>query len=192
MLDQPTIGSVVQRLAQEVNAQAALLLHENGQVLQRSGWVNDDQYPAIAALVAAMIATGKSLSALGDTATNRIPNRLSCDSESLGLYLVGVGPADQGLWLAVLFDQPLNPGRLRMRVRSYAEMLAKLGSSGEAPLPDWEVPQNGTAIAMTGASLAPAVALVSHLPEKITQADSSLFSNITDDEIDRLFENASS
>jgi hypothetical protein len=51
------------------------------------------------------------------------------------------------------------------------------------------VPENVTS---GGAKASPTMAPVSNGPEKITEQNSSLFTNITDDEIDRLFEISSS
>lgn len=186
MLEQPAIESLVRRMAEELDAKAALLLHENGQVLESSGWLAEHEYPAMAALVAAMIATGKSLSAMGES-FGGAPNRFSCDSDALGLYLVSVGPEAKGLWLAALFDQPLNPGRLRMKVRRYAETMASLGASRPEEAQAM-VTKNVASRPAARAVLPPMEARSTGLPENITQADSSLFSNITDDEIDRLFE----
>ncbi|RZA02690.1 MAG: hypothetical protein EOP11_16525, partial [Proteobacteria bacterium] len=89
MLDtrhQPVLESLLERLGSEINARAVLLLHENGQVIQRSGWIGEHEYPAMAALVAAMIATGKSLSALGENFAGS-PNRFACDSEEMGQHV---------------------------------------------------------------------------------------------------------
>ncbi|MGZ3702855.1 MAG: hypothetical protein ACXWSD_13790, partial [Bdellovibrionota bacterium] len=118
----------------------------------------------------AMIATGKSLNELGSA------TRFSADSDSMGLYTVGVS---QGVWLAVIYEQPLNPGQFRMRVRRYAEILSKFGV--EKP-PQWEVPANG-------ATLRPESKADSTHPVIPTLHNDILFMNITDDEIDHLFEN---
>ena len=121
--EQPSVQGIVERACHELSAKAVVLLHENGQVLQRSGWIDDSDYPAMSALIAAMIAAGKSLSNIGEAALGE-PSRFSCDSEAAGLYTVGVA---HGIWLSVLYDQPLNPGHFRMKVRRYADLIARLG-----------------------------------------------------------------
>lgn len=176
---------LVERISNELGAKAVVLLHENGQVLHRSGWIDDAEYPSMAALVAAMIAAGKSLSNLGEAFLGS-PSRFACDSEAMGLYTVGVA---NEVWLAVLYEQPLNPGQLRMKVRRYAELLANLGV--QRP-PQWELPKNGTAGAERSATLPPASPSATPDREILTKNNSSLFGNITDAEIDELFENARS
>lgn len=167
-------------MSHELGTKAAILFHENGQILFRSGWLDDSQFPTIAALAAAMIATGKSLNALGEGSDS--PKRFSCDSDTIGLYTVAVGSEH---WLAALYDQPLNPGQFRMKVRRYAETFARLGLGQEE---QWELVAEPSA----GVTMSPVGPEISTPVAKFTEKKSALFSNITDDEIDRLFENASS
>jgi predicted regulator of Ras-like GTPase activity (Roadblock/LC7/MglB family) len=189
MLDprfQPSLESLIERMGLEISARAVILLHENGQVLHRHGWIEESEFPAMAALVAAMIATGKSLGGLGESFSSG-PSRFACDSDEVGLYMVAVG---EGVWLAALYDQPMNPGQLRMKVRRYAETCARLGAE---VLDQWELPAPAQSPSRpAGATLPPVRAAVSPILEKITEDDSSLFTNITDDEIDRLFDDARS
>jgi hypothetical protein len=87
-----------------------------------------------------------------------------------------------GIWLSVLYDQPLNPGHFRMNVRRYADLLARLG----VQLPEqWEVTERG---ASAGANLPP----VSSTVDKTTPVKPTLFGEISDSEIDDLFVNARS
>lgn len=258
MLDtrhQPVLESLVERLGSEINAKAVLLLHENGQVIQRYGWIGEHEYPAMAALVAAMIATGKSLSALGEAFAGS-PNRFACDSEAMGLYMAFVS---DGIWLTALYDQPTNPGLFRMKVRRYADLIARIGAakpgqeqvpapiakpaappsvSRHAPAPEPRAAAPSPTAHPAGASAyakpapAPASAPTNHFalppgqapapapaqgraaqtlggvssappsapvhpatttqPEIFTQQNGGLFNNITDEEIDRLFDDASS
>jgi predicted regulator of Ras-like GTPase activity (Roadblock/LC7/MglB family) len=176
--EQPSVQGLVERACTELSAKAVVLLHENGQMLQRSGWIDESEYPAMSALIAAMIAAGKSLSQLGESALGE-PSRFACDSEASGLYTVGVS---NGIWLSVLYDQPLNPGQFRMKVRRYAELLARLGVSKPT---QWEVTENVT---QAGATLPP----VSSREAKTTPVKPTLFGEISDSEIDELFENARS
>ncbi len=174
--------SLVQRMSHELNAKAVVVLHENGQVLHRSGWIEDHDFPSMAALVAAMIAAGKSIGNLGDEFLGS-PSRFSCDSDAMGLYIVAV---TTDLWLAVLYDQPLNPGLFRMKVRRHSETIARLGIKK----PDqWELPQNGTS---SGANLPPVSSQTTPSKELITPVKPTLFGDISDEEIDELFENARS
>lgn len=198
MLDtryQPSLESLLQRMGEEISAKAVLLLHESGQVLHQFGALEENEYPAMAALVSAMIATGKSLGSLGESFAEA-PRRLACDSDEVGLYTVAVG---EGIWLVALYDQPLNPGLVRMKVRRCAEACARLGADIPEP---WEMPEIVTpkatpssetrSTAPIGANLSPPVALDTISQAKITEDKNSLFNNITDDEIDRLFENTHS
>lgn len=231
MLDtrhQPVLESLVERLGSEINAKAVMLLHENGQVIQRYGWIGDHEYPAMAALVAAMIATGKSLSALGESFAGA-PNRFSCDSEALGLYMSFVS---EGIWLAALYDQPMNPGLFRMKVRRYAELIGRIGAQtpgrepapapmptakaaaaiparpafsaaapapapaafpvASAPGPAAAVTKNGAGGAQSGAASPPPDSSAPTPSENFTEKNGGLFNNITDEEIDRLFDGATS
>ncbi len=184
--NQPSAQSLVERMSHELGARATLVLHENGQVLHRYGWINESDFPTMAALISAMIATGKSFGQLGENFPSS-PARFSCDSDEMGLYTVSVTPE---IWLAVLYEQPLNPGQFRMKVRRYAGLLAKLGVSS----PDqWEVTDCGTSDLLgIGGTLAPMSPASSAPLEKITPPKSTLFGDITDEEIDNIFENARS
>lgn len=225
MLDpkfQPALESVLARLGEEISARAVLLFQEDGQVLHSAGPMSASEIPIMAALVAAMIATGKSLGNLGDAFPGN-PSRFSCDSEMSGIYLVEVEP---GIWLSALYDQPLNPGKLRLRVRQTARICGQLGiqraqrgsflsttttsstnasasisamaaakplsstTSLSASSPSATLGTSGASL--LGANSTPVVKSHPQDPEKITDANSNLFTNITDDEIDRLFENPSS
>jgi predicted regulator of Ras-like GTPase activity (Roadblock/LC7/MglB family) len=179
---QPSLQSFIQRMSHELNAKAVLLFDGGGQIIGRAGWLEDEHFPAMAALAAAMISAAQSLGALGES-FGSAPSRFSCDSEETGLYTVAVG---ENLWLTALYDQPENPGKIRMRVRRFGEALAKLQSLENEP---WEAPVSGPKM---GVTLIPAGPEKSAPMEKLTGQDSTLFSNITDDEIDRLFENPSS
>lgn len=212
MLDtrhQPALESLVKRLSGEINAKAVMLIHENGQVLHRHGNIGEHEYPAMAALVAGMIAVGKSLGSLGETFAGA-PNRFACDSEAVGLYMSFVS---DGIWLTALYDQPLNPGLFRMKVRRYAETAARLSASrpsewelpvqsapemaraqasAPAPIPAAPVPQNGTVSTVARAASTPVANSAPTHPEKVTEQKKELFNNITDEEIDLLFDGASS
>lgn len=196
MLDtrfQPSLESLLKRLGEEISAKAVLVLHESGQVLHQFGALSENEYPAMAALVSAMIATGKSLGTLGE-AFAEAPRRLSCDSDDVGLYTVQI---QEGIWLVALYDQPLNPGLVRMKVRRCAETCARLGTEKpeqwEEEEPAYVEPEpSPLGQSYSGATTPPPVALDTIGQEKIIGNDSSLFTNITDDEIDRLFENTHS
>ncbi len=182
MLEQPALESLIQRMSHELAAKALVVLHENGQVLYRYGWIEENEHLHMAALVAAMIAAGKSLGQLGENFPGN-PSRFGYDSESRGLYTVAV---TSEIWLAVLYDQPLNPGKFRMKVRGYAELISKLGVQQPQ---QWEVPQSDTS---PRATLPPVSSVKGTSSEILTSAKSSLFADISDDEIDKLFENARS
>lgn len=168
-------------MSHELGARAVVVLHENGQVVHRYGWISESEFPVMAALISAMIATGKSLGQLGENFPSG-PTRFSCDSEAMGLYTVAVTPQ---LWLAVLFEQPLNPGQFRMKVRKYASLLARLGVQKPQQWEREEAPAPGRIVAPGATS--GGVTL-----EKNIEDPSTLFANITDEEIDSIFENARS
>lgn len=169
-------------MSHELGARAIVILHENGQVLHRYGWVNESDYPVMAALISAMIATGKSLGQLGENFPGA-PSRFACDSEEMGLYIVCISP---GIWISVLYEQPLNPGQFRMKVRRYSSLFAKLGIGTPT---QWEKPASER---KAEGVLAPSSRSSASVPEKITVENSSLFADITDEEIDNIFENPSS
>lgn len=169
-ISQPSLQSVVQRMSHELSAKAVILLHSSGQIIAKSGWMEEENFPTIAALVAAMASAGSSLGALGDEeGKGEIPTRFSCESESIGLYSVAV---NEDFWLATLYDQPLNPGLFRMKVRRYAATMAGLGVN----LPKQWQSEGASQFENPGVKLPPA-----------NPASPTLFENITDDEIDNLF-----
>lgn len=170
---QPSVQSLLLRMSHELNAKAIVFFDGSGQILARSGWLEESNFPAMAALAAAMISAARGLGELGES---EAPSRFSCDSNSTGLYTVGVG---EDRWLTTLYDQPLNPGKFRMRIRRFAETLAQL----DANPADWQ-PEKGVTLLPEPENTTPL--------ENLTEQDSTLFANITDDEIDRLFENPSS
>lgn len=154
-------------MSHELSAKAILLLHENGQVLSRSGWMEDEEVPVMAALVSALTATSRSLRQLGDQeVSEESPLRIHCESDATGLYVLSLGGP---YWLSTLYDQPLNPGLFRMKVRRYAETIRKLAHSLPEDMP---IPES---VVSTGVSLTPG------------SDNSALFENITDEEIDNLF-----
>lgn len=155
-------------MSHELSAKAVLLLREDGQVLARSGWIEEEEIPVMAALVVAMAAASRPLSQLGDNEETGALVRIHCESEHTGLYVL---PLLNGLWLATLYDQPLNPGQFRMKVRRHAEMLKKTGIL----VPGTEEPLENSAPSSR-------VTLTPRYRE-----NSALFENITDEEIDRLF-----
>jgi hypothetical protein len=176
-LHQPSVQSLVERMADELGARAVVILHDSGQVVHHYGWISDSEFPTIAA----MIAASKSLGQLGENFPSS-PNLLSCDSDAMGIYTVAV---KQEIWLAVLYEQPLNPGQFRMKVRRYAALLARIGIS----VPEqWEHHETNAA----GRIVAPASNFAGVTMEKITVENSSLFANITDQEIDDIFAKARS
>ncbi len=182
LTEQPSLQSFVQRIGNELSAKAIVLLHEDGRVLHRYGWIDDANYPPMAALVVAMIAAGKSLGKLGESFPEN-PSRFTCDSDAIGLYTVAV---TKEIWLAVLYEQPLNPGLFRMKVRRYSELLARLEVK---PPAQWEITESK---AYTGAIVHPALSKNAVATELITPFKSTLFADISDEEIDELFENTRS
>lgn len=156
-------------MSHELKAKAVVLLHNSGQVIHKSGWIEDNEFASMAALVAAMTSAGKTLGMLGEDTDKGAPTRFHCESEAIGLYAVAV---NEDYWLATLYDQPLNPGQFRMQVRRYGEALARLGVALPAQWEQDEIPEKS-------ASLAPGI-----------RQKATLFENITDDEIDSLFDEA--
>lgn len=154
-------------MSHDLQAKAVVLLHNSGQVICKSGWIEDNEFASMAALVAAMTSAGSTLGKLGEDSDKGAPSRFHCESETIGLYAVAI---DKEYWLATLFDQPLNPGLFRMKVRRYGENIARLG----VQLPEQWEKENDTDFGAT-------------LPPSGHQKD-TLFENITDDEIDSLFD----
>ena len=121
-----------------------------------------------------MASASQSLGQLGDEEGNgEIPTRISSESASIGLYGVAV---NEDFWLATLYDQPLNPGLFRMKVRRYAATMAGLGVN----LPSQWQSEGASHLDKTGVNLSPG------------SDSSTLFENITDDEIDNLFDDVRS
>jgi hypothetical protein len=202
MLDQPSILSVIQRLRSEIGGAAAFLLDERGQIHHCDSKLSTDRWPALGALVAGLIGAGQSVAEVGgsedltlsssaDRQSQRMPHSFSCDSEDLGIYTVRLGTSS--LWLAALYDQPMNPGRTRLRIRRAAWDLAELVEAtalDEADLMGHEEPlgEVGTKIAGTSGGIsAPVTNGPPPIPANNTRSPEPLFDSLTDDEVDSLF-----
>lgn len=170
-------------MQRELNAKAAILLLESGQIQFSCGEMHESDYPSMAALIAAMIATGKSLGSIGDSFSPP-PTRFSCDSETLGLAVVEVGA---GIWLAALYDQPLNPALYRHRLKVCADRCASFLRPLTSAATQDPLFSTSAKSKLEGAKTTPPAKTTLTHNVKITE-DSSLFIDITDDEIDRLFE----
>ncbi len=158
----PAIDLLLEKMGVELKTEAVLFLHDSGQILARHGKLQEHEYPTVAALVAGMVAAGTSLmnAAKEVIRTEEDRKRFSCEYRDGGIYAVAVG---QDYWVASVYKEILNPGQLRMRLRSYAEMLDKLCT-----------PQ--TLTTKVGIISAPVSDELGHH-----------FENITDEEIERIF-----
>jgi len=156
------IDSLVEKMSTELATQAVLFIHNSGQILARSGKLQEEEYPTVAALLAGMVAAGTSLmSAASNDSPEEDRKRFSCEYRSGGIYAVAVG---ESYWIASVYEEILNPGLLRMRLRKYAEILEKINT-----------PQ--ALFTKPGCDPAP----VLNMPE-------ANFENITDEEIEELFQ----
>lgn len=148
-------------MSDETAARAVVLLRDDGQVLCHSSSSGASDRARLGSLVVALAAQGKP--GLLGTAMDRF----SCEAGDASVYGASVSP---GTWLVSLQEQTLNPGLLRRQTKQYAEAISRA-------LP-------------TGATLSPAMAPGASPLEKITQDKTAIFTDLTDDEIDRLFEDA--
>ena len=151
---QPGVQGLLERISQELSCKAVLYLQSDGQVLSSAGWIEKREIPSVAAIVAAVAAAGYSLAPGNENTSEEF--RFHYEFGDTALYAVAV---DGQSWLATLYDQPLNPGLVRMKIRRFSETLRRLNRPA------------------AGAYLTPPV-----------QKKPAFFENITDEEIDHLFE----
>ena len=176
--NQPLLEGYLSRICERISASAAILIHNNGQIISRSGNMNEENFPIMAALISAIASAAKSMSGIDEDKIGReFPARISCESEDTSLYVVAV---DEDIWLATLYRQPLNPGQIRMEVRRHATSLGQLLQSHiSEPQESAFIQEEKKPSTKAGATLPPSFV-----------DKSSLFENITDDEIDNLFNGA--
>lgn len=151
------------RIRSDLNARSVVLIREDGQVMGRQGSLDESSVAPLAALVAAMAAASQSVAQLAQEDASA--SRLSLEFPSSGLYAVAVGAEH---WLAVLYEQALNPGFVRMQIRRAGNELAKLQFTDTLMM------------ASPTTSMSSKMAPYEELAPP-------LFENITDDEIDGLF-----
>jgi predicted regulator of Ras-like GTPase activity (Roadblock/LC7/MglB family) len=151
------------RIHNDLSARSVVLIREDGQVIGRQGTIDDDSVAPLAALVAAMAAASQSVAKLAQEEPHA--SRLSLEFPTSGLYAVAV---DAEHWLAVLYEQALNPGLVRMQIRRAGAELSRL---------------QFTDTFMIASPGAPASSKLTPLEDSAPK----LFENITDAEIDGLF-----
>lgn len=156
------IDQLIEKMSTELSTEAVLYIHSTGQIIACSGKLPQDEYPIVAALLAGMVSAGTTL--IHSSATNKDPSddrkRFSCEYRDGGIYSVAVS-ADY--WIAAVYAGVMNPGQLRMKLRTYAEILEKL-----------HTPQ---VLVTNRSNLAP-----------VSEGLGGNFENITDEEIERLFQ----
>lgn len=149
------IETILNRMSVELQARSVLFLRRDGQILARSGKLSEAKIPQMAALIAAMAAASESVAEISENSKEE--SRLSLEFPASGLYAVAVSTE---FWVAVLYENTLNPGLLRMRTRQFGSQIERM-----------EKKWNESGITLT----------------PLHGQKSPLFENITDEEIDSLF-----
>ena len=194
LAEQPSTKGLLERMTEELILKAALFLHQDGRILSFAGSLNYADYPLLATLVAAIASAGESLRSLGTT--DESLNRIYLESDANSLYLTRVGTQS---FLVTYGSSPVNPGLHRMQVRRYAETLAKLEAGSpktdvvlaQIPLESLAKPSpSTTALTNFGTSLRNSRDAGATL-RPVSISTERLFENITDDEIESLFDESS-
>ncbi|MCO5143406.1 MAG: hypothetical protein M9962_09985 [Oligoflexia bacterium] len=165
---QPSINGLIQRIAFELDAHIVFVIKEDGQILYHSDFSNKDELAKIAALATALLSAASSMGATEEDPNNSIL-RISCETATNDIYFCSI---DQNHWLFSIYPHPQNPGKTRMILRNYAGLMTKISKSDSQTQ---EIEQKSRV------KMSP-----------LAQNDRSLFANITDDEIDKLFDEAQS
>jgi predicted regulator of Ras-like GTPase activity (Roadblock/LC7/MglB family) len=120
---QPEIAPLLGRCNQELGSQATILIHRDGQILAKTGDLPEDDFPALAALVAGMVSAGESLSSLIGEIDPGHAKQLNFGSSSRGIYAVSI---KNSYWIAAAHGSLLNPGLYRMQIRRLAIEVERL------------------------------------------------------------------
>lgn len=167
----PKISALIEHANHAFGANATLLIHRSGQILAKHGSMDENDYPTLAVLVAGMVAAGQSLAELANAPDSQ-EFTLAHGVGEHGLYAAQL---DTDHWVFSIHQNMLNPGLFRMQVRRLVNEIQRelatkpilVNSVSESPQ---ESANRGVSPALTG------------------QNAPHLFRDITDEEIDRLFE----
>lgn len=183
---QPSVTALIARAHSALGTSATILFHRSGQILAKNGTIPEEDYPTVAVLVAGMVAAGQSLSRLmGEN--QDADYQLSHGTSGGGLYAVRI---NEDFWVFAVYREVLNPGLFRMQMRRLAHEVADHLKAPEGWLTediqmsgptvrrgDTEPKASFDSVVDKGAKTPP--------PEK---NGPKLFENITDEEIDQLFD----
>lgn len=168
---QPNVLALIERAHATLGTQATVLFHRSGQILAKNGDIPEHDYPTVAVLVAGMVAAGQSLAQLMGETENR-DYQLSHGTSEGGLYAVRI---NQDYWVFAVYRSILNPGLFRMHMRRLAQEIEQFLKAPNGWLAnDIQVSQPAM---KPGAKMPPG-----------EKSGPRLFDNITDEEIDQLFD----
>lgn len=206
---QTKIDQLLARRSVELEATALVVIHHSGQILAQAQR-GDAELATIAALAAGMVSAAQSMMEVQGVRSKR-PFQLSHDDGESGCYVSQIA---EHYWLFASFEKVLNPGLFRMRVRQLALDLKKLVESPgkwieKKALSDWESAEESSDFGVADVAVPPQFTLetnletrteekkVAHSPKPIKTGDKlaldahsapKLFQNISDAEIDQLFD----
>ena len=179
---QPGVSALIARAHSALGTSATILFHRSGQILAKNGDIPEEDYPTVAVLVAGMVAAGQSLSQLMGESPHS-DYQLSHGTSEGGLYAVRIS---QDFWVFALYKQILNPGLFRMHMRRLAQ---EIGAQLKAPkgwlTEDVQIAGSAATQEFAGGGKDPGTGAKTPPAEK---SGPKLFDNITDEEIDQLFD----
>ncbi len=194
---QTKIDALLASQIQSIGADALVVLHNSGQILAHSQ-CKDSDLATISALVAGMLSAAQSVSEIQGLKSDR-SFALSHDDGESGLYTAQI---NRSYWIFSVFHEVLNPGLFRMNIRRLALDLRDLVSDPSKwierkamnewgaedlrrdPLPDSQ--SENISPEKTGET-----EINADFGVKATSSRRDapkLFSDITDEEIDQLFD----
>lgn len=199
---QGKIDSLLNSQIEALGADALVVLHQSGQILARSQ-SKDADLATLAALMAGMMGAAQSIAEIQGLKTERSFSLAHDDGES-GLYGSQI---NRNYWIFSIFSDVLNPGLFRMNIRRLAIQLRDLVADPgkfmeQKAINEWEAARETENEEAEGghldeADLNEVREMMNQGAESIKSGDSliperhnapKLFSDITDEEIDQLFD----
>lgn len=186
---QTKIDALLASQIDSIGADALVVLHNSGQILARSQR-KDADLATLSALVAGMLSAAQSVSEIQGIKEER-SFALSHDDGESGLYAAQI---NRNYWIFSIFHEVLNPGLFRMNIRRLAISLRGLVADPgkwieRKAINEWES-DSGLSEDISQESPNESAEQRSFGVESTPDRHNApnLFSDITDEEIDQLFD----
>ncbi len=147
---------------QRLNRFSFFLIRQDGVILYQNKKNLKINAHSVGALLGGVWQASSALTEFIPGKKRELEFRLSFDTSSEGIYIVPVDFEAEKLYLGLIYYDEVNPGLLKSKMRD-------IGSS----LSQYLNMERSSQVVST--------------KETVTKADNTLFSNITDDEIDHIF-----